>query len=378
MVPETTGIDLGDLPVPTEPRVEKRVADTFDYNVAFNLAFVGVGQCGGRIAATFQQLGYVRVCAINTTIQDLNELKLPARCKLDVGAARGAGKDPRIAAALVADKGEDIFDLYKRCWGNEVDYAFVCFAAAGGTGAGAFPKVVEVARRYMQDNHRPVKVGAIVALPKDAEGQRYARNAVETISRLRTAGLSPVIIIDNQKIKELFPRTPPGQEHARCNQSTAQLLHLFNRLAGSDSEHTTFDRADFARLLDSGCVAFGAHTLTKWKSEIDISMAIREQLRQNILAAVELGQGQLAGLIYVLNGTTYDSVPTDYLDHGAEMLTRMLHDNSTVLQGIYRGVAGKDSIHTLVMVGGLPWPAQRAAELARAAGISPEEEILGG
>ena len=59
MAPETTGIDLGDLPVPTEPRVEKRVADTFDYNVAFNLAFVGVGQCG----ADRRDVSAARLCS---------------------------------------------------------------------------------------------------------------------------------------------------------------------------------------------------------------------------------------------------------------------------------------------------------------------------
>ena len=49
--------------------------DSFDYPVAFKFAFVGVGQAGGRIAQAFNTKGYARACAVNTTIQDLSELK---------------------------------------------------------------------------------------------------------------------------------------------------------------------------------------------------------------------------------------------------------------------------------------------------------------
>lgn len=360
------GIDLGDLPDVPEPST-KKVHDSFDYPVAYNFAFVGVGQGGGRIAATFNQLGYGRVCAINSTIADLRELKLSDDRKLDVGQARGAGKDPRAAEALIKDKGEDIYDLYKRSWGEEVDYAFVCLGAAGGTGAGCYTRAVEVAKSYLAQTNRPVKVGAIVALPKDAEGAQFAKNAFYTMKGLVTQGLSPVIFIDNQRVRALFDPAA-SQEHAKANTSTAQLLHLFNRMAGKESEHTTFDRADFAKLLDSGNVAFASANITSWTSPADVSTPIREKLKANVLATVDLTKGQLAGLIYVLAGAAYDEVPAATLDHGTEMLTRILQPGSTVFPGVYRGSGEQGSIKVLAMVGGLPWPLQRLDELARVAG----------
>lgn len=369
------GIDIGDFPVPPNEAETVRVADTFDYNVAFKLGLIGVGQCGGRVAATFQQLGYGRVCAINTTIQDLAELRLPDDHKLDIGDARGAGKDPAAAAALFEGRDEDIFDLLKRSWGEEVDYGMVCLAAAGGTGAGGCPKVIEVVKRYMAHCKRPVKVGVIVALPRDDEGQRFAKNAVYTVRSLAKLGLSPVIIIDNQKIRELYPSLSASQVHPMENKSTATLLHLFNRLAGSDSTHTTFDRADFAKLLDSGLITFAADTLHKWQCAADITTPIRERLRRNVLASVDFSKSTVAGLIYILTGAAYDEARSADLDHGTAMFTRMLADGSTVFPGVYQGggANAQATIKVMAMIGALPWPAARLRDLAERAGESPDE-----
>ena len=92
-------LDIGDLPETPDPVNTSEIVDTFEHPVAFKFAFVGVGQAGGRIARTFQELGYARVCAINTAAADLAELKtFPENTKLDIGEQQGAGKDPEVAA----------------------------------------------------------------------------------------------------------------------------------------------------------------------------------------------------------------------------------------------------------------------------------------
>jgi len=373
MADDGFGIDVGDIPIPPTQSGKPEITDRFDYNVAFELAFVGVGQCGGRLAATFDELGYGRVCAINTTVQDLAELKLPEERKLDIGQARGAGKDPQMAAELFKGHDEDVFDLFKRNWGEEIDYSFVCFAAAGGTGAGGHPSVINVARRYMKSLKRPEKVGAIIALPKDDEGQQFAKNALHTAKGLKKLGLSPIIFIDNQKIRDMYD-PPATREHAIENQATAKLLHMFNRLAGSDSEHTTFDRADLAKLLDSGVITFAADNITKWGNAADISTPIRDQLHKNMLATMNLSKSSVAGLIYVLNGTAWDEVKAADLDHGTAMFTRILDKNSTVFPGVYRGSSDGGSITVLAMIGSLPWPRERLMELADEAG-TPRDAV---
>jgi len=372
------GFDIGDLPTPPDPDASEEIADKFDYNVAFNFAFIGVGQCGGRLAHTFDELGYARTCAVNTTVADLGKLDLPDAKKLDLGNARGAGKDPELAATIFGDRDEDLFDFMQRNWGDQVDHAMVCFAAAGGTGAGGFLKTAEVARRYMRHIKRPEKVGAIVALPKDDEGQQYARNALRTMKQLRSAGLSPVIIIDNQKIAELY-KPKQSQVHQIENLSTAKLLHLFNRLGGTDSDDTSFDRAEFAKLLDAGVITFAADTIKKWDDAADVSTPIRDRFRRNMLATVDYKTSSMAGLVYVLNGSAYD-IAAGHLDHGTAMFTRMLGDGSVVFTGIYKGTkADPGSIKVMAMIAGLDWPDQRILDLAQRAGIEGDtvEKVLG-
>ena len=60
------GFDLGlpDIPMPEPQEPKEEIKDKVD--VAFKFAFIGAGQGGGRLAETFFELGYRRVCAINT------------------------------------------------------------------------------------------------------------------------------------------------------------------------------------------------------------------------------------------------------------------------------------------------------------------------
>ena len=57
-------------------------------------AWIGAGQCGGRIVQSFYDLGYRKVLAVNTTHHDLDLLDIPKEQKflMDLGA-KGAGKD---------------------------------------------------------------------------------------------------------------------------------------------------------------------------------------------------------------------------------------------------------------------------------------------
>ena len=367
-------LDL-DIPLPTATAVAE-VSDTFTGPAALKLAFVGVGQAGGRIAATFRELGYRRVCAVNTTLADLAELTaLPEDCKLDIGQATGAAKDPQTAAALVADKGEDLFDLYRRSWGNQADQVLVCLAAGGGTGAGAHPKVIEVAQRYLASCHQPVKIGAIVALPKEAEGYTLAKNAIGTLQTLRRLDVSPLLLLDNQQVLQLF-NPVASREKTLANSTTAKLLHAFNQIAGSASASqlgSTFDRAELGKLLGGGVVAFGTYTCQNWASGPALAAQIREELRKNMLAAVDLTQAQLAGLIYVVYGSAFDEVRAADLDYGAQMLSRMLAPGATVFQGLYHEMRAEPGVRVLVMVSGLPWPRDRLHQLALGAGMSRDE-----
>lgn len=245
--------ELDDFLVPEQPPAEE-VVDQFDNDVAYNLAFLGLGQGGSNMAAAFWQYGYRRVALLNTTQQDLATIPLPEANKLDLGCS-GAKKDPTVGARAFAGREEDLRDLLARTWKKDVDYGLLCVGAGGGTGAGIAPSAVEVVRGYLASLDRPVRVGAIIALPKLSEGRKPASNAVETVQKLAQLNLSPLILVDNDRIEKLYPGRSERDFYPTANKSVSQLLHMFNRLAAQPAPQTTFDRADFGALLDSGIVA---------------------------------------------------------------------------------------------------------------------------
>ena len=146
-------------------------------------------------------------------------------------------------------------------------------------------------------------------------------------------------------------------------------------MAGTESEDvggTTFDPADFGRILDSGVVAFTSVTLRDWNGASKISQAIRDKLDKNVLASVDLTKGTVAGLLYVVSGSAWDgddAVTLGDLDHGTSMMDRILTaENSAVFPGVYPAGGDEGKLQILCMVGGLPLPVERIKSLAVKAG----------
>lgn len=350
-------METDDIPVPSAPPAVIAInADTFDYPLAFSCGFVGLGQGGGRIAESFYKLGYRRVVAINTTITDLQRLELPRSAKLDL-AVGGAGKDLAAAKAAVSTRHEDIRAFLQSQFGdNPPDWNFLCFGMGGGTGAGIAEDVSQVLRQYCDKHKSGCRTGAIVALPKSDEGPRPKQNAAQVAEWLLQAGLSPVLVLDNQRILELY-RPGLSAEYSLGNSIISRLLHTLNKLAASDSDHTAFDRADLTKVLEAGTTALGSQAITNWDSGPAIASAIRNSLQSSLLADVDLSTAKVAGLVFVLGPDAYSQVDASALEQAYAMLTRLLSPGADIFRGIYSGT--KNGMTAIYAVGGLQWPHKR-------------------
>lgn len=372
---------IGNLAAGLNPSIRRQatkqvvVNDEFECDVAFNMAFIGAGQGGGRIANAFHSLGYRRIAAFNTTDSDFKGLHADVQTHaLDVG---GAAKDTEQARKALLGREEEVWDLMTRAWGNEVDYALVCVGLGGGTGSGTAAQLVESARAYLEDKGRPVRVGAIVSLPTVSEGQKVCSNALHSLRRLLELQVSPLLIIDNAKINEIY-RPGMAELHKTANDTVSQLFHLFNQLAAVHSDYITFDRAELAQLLDNGIVVLGSanvgdiNTIT---SPADVSKAIREELANNVLAQVDLKLGQVGACLFVGNETELQALSLDYFEAGFSQLDRTLGTARSpdeaitpiLHRGLYLGSAPGLQVYT--MIGGLKPPMARLAELAKKAGF---------
>jgi cell division protein FtsZ len=342
------GIDLPDIPMPDENAQTQEIEDEFEG--AYKFAIIGVGQGGSRIAETFWNLGYRRVCVINTAKQDLKYINIPEDRKLLLDHG-GAGKDPETAERIFQENSEEICDFFRAKLGTTYDRVLVCAGAGGGTGAGGAPVVFKIA----QEN-TDATVGFISALPTNAEGNQVAKNTKRTMQKVveyaKDGILSPLIVLNNEKIKQLYPGLSVNKFWSTANNSVCSLFHLFNKISAQDSSYTTFDKADLDTVLNSGIITFGATPIkTEQANDTDISKAIRDNLKRNILAGADISTGNVAACVMVVNNELMDNVPQEALEHGFEQLNRLLEKDSMVHRGIY--TSNKPGIAVYTVIGGL-------------------------
>lgn len=358
-------VNVPDIPMPeTVEHVE--IKDTFE--AGFKFAFIGSGQGGSRIAATFYKLGYRRVCCVNTAEQDLTHIAVPAERKLCFGTG-GAGKNPAVAKALMAEKKEDVLDFMRRSFGPSLERVFVCVGAGGGTGAGTAVHLVDTAVELQKSLRCPTeKVGVIVALPKISEGKRVSVNAYNTLNDLlflvKKGIVSPLVICDNEKIGAMYPTLAVDPFWDTANMSVCSLLHLFNTISVKHSHYTSFDVNDLKTVFDSGLITFGATPVTKWADATDISYAVRNNLKNNLLSGgVDLATGKVAGVVIIGGSNVMNSIPQLHLDHAFDQLNRMMMPGNTVHRGIYRG--NKDNLVVYTVIGGLADPTTKLEDLRK-------------
>ncbi len=375
---DSSVVNIANVAAALAPNVSSQAAqqvvveDAHGYDVAFNFAFIGSGQGGGRLACAFHDLGYRRVAVLNTTESDF--AGLPEEVHKHSFNVGGAAKDAQFAADTVEGREEEVWDLMQRAWGNDMDYVFVCAGLGGGTGSGTAPKLVEIARKYMESKGKPPRVGVIASLPESSEGQQICRNALQSLKWLLDAKVSPAVLVDNYEVRKLYKPSFTAV-HSTINSTVAQLFHIFNQLAAVHSPFVTFDRSELAQLLDNGITVMGASALApeSISSPADISAAIRDQLSNSVLAEVDLRKGQKGVVVFVGDIPTLDKLSMDYFDAGFTQMSRTLGSKlegakPVVHRGVYPGSA--PGLQVYAMISQLEPPSKKLSEMAKVANIS--------
>ena len=368
---DSLDISMPDMLIPPPPQEKEEVKEIKDeVEVSFNFAFMGAGQGGSRVAEGFYKLGYRKIAVLNTAEQDLNTINLDN--KLLIGSG-GAGKDPSQGEKAFSSRKEDVLDFMKYSFGEEVDRVFVCAGAGGGTGAGTVAPLVKTAQEYQESvGSKSKSVGVILALPKKSEGKKVSENAHNTLSKIwglvESGDVSPLILLDNEKISQMYPNLVVSNFWQTANMSMAGLFHLFNLTTAKDSSYSSFDSNDYKGILDSGLIVFGASNVQDWKDPVSISRAVRENLQNNLLSGgIDISGGSCAAAVVIGGKEQLDNIPQSHLDGAFDQLTRMLQDSSTVHRGIYSG--DKPELTIFTTVGNIPKPVEKLEELKKLAGI---------
>lgn len=358
-----------------EPRIKKEIGVQDQNKGSTRYAWIGAGQCGGRLVKSFYDLGYRKALAINTTHNDLDLLNIPQSQKflMDTGE-HGAGKDMGRGERAVQQNQQEILHLARKTFGTEVDRIMVCFGAGGGTGSGSVAGSIEIAKRYARyiglENPNK-KVGVIMTLPTvgEASSPLVAENAHRVASTLSQMAMSeeisPLIIVDNDKIKRMYPGMTVKSFWPTINSTVASLFDIFNRLSALNSRYTSFDPMDYCSIMESGgCAIMGLTKVKAFEDPYALSEAVKENLEKTLLATgFDLSTANSAGCI-VVGGKklmAHTKGLQNNIDYAFDVLSEIT-GRATIHRGIYED--DRDSLRVYTIIGGLDSPRSRLEEIS--------------
>ncbi len=345
---------------------------------AIRYGIVGSGQGGGRMAKAFFDLGYRKTIAFNLAKSDLSHLGLPENHKhhLVYEGASGAGKNHAVSKKAFDDKSQEIFNKYKEIFGDKIDRILICVGVGGGTGGGSVMSLLDTAKRYFAYigvENPSERVGVIASLPTTGEcaSPVVAENSYNRMTELckeaEAGSFAPLVIIDNDKIKKLYPRLTVKQFWPTLNNTVAGLFHIFNLLCTKNSDYTVFDPADYESIMKtSGCMIFGATTIKDPESPTSVSQGLRNNLEKTLLASgFDLTSAKGAASIIVGGTTLYETVPglMDNIEYGFDTLAT-LTGGAIIHRGIYEDPE-REKLVAYTIVGGLKSPKKRIEELKK-------------
>jgi cell division GTPase FtsZ len=324
---------------------------------SLHLAVVGSGQGGGRIANEFHRLGYKQAAVFNTTDQDFEGLspELP-RLSLHIG---GAAKNMELAHNALVGRSGEAWELIETNCRRDADMALVCACLGGGTGSGTAPFLVDMLRGYVSSG----RVGAVVSLPDPAEGYQVSRNAVLSFQQLVKMKVSPLIVLDNSKIRALY-KVGAAKLFKTANEAVTELLHLFNMMSGRPSSYQSLDRAELLDVLDSGIVSMGSTSATPAELANDLSRDLAFELAENLLAdlhATAKSAFLVIGGPEALQAMSADSFASTKAELIDVLTSPVLHT------GMYESDSADVQYH--VLTGGSELPEKAISVLARKGGL---------
>lgn len=350
--------ELDELSV-TEQGPSDKVEDTKP--TAEKMAFLGVGQAGCKIADAFWEKGYKRVLLVNTTEQDMAGLQCPNRVIIGKNKT-GAGKNPEVGEKAAQDAQEEVLRSLYKAFGTDLERVMVCTSSGGGTGSGAAPVMVEVASKYMDSLGLPVKVGVIASGPKKSEGAAVKANNDRLMKKLsalvQAKKISPLILMDNDRISKLFPKANIVSFFSIANKNIVGLMDVFNCLASQSSPYSTLDPADYKSILDSGVITLGMNTIAQAEDATAMAAAVQKNVGGGLLSeAAKLEGATHAGAILVATKAKLETLPQTNLDLAFETLGRLIGSQGLMLHsGIYEGPESLDNrVLMYTIVGGLKW-----------------------
>jgi cell division protein FtsZ len=287
-----------------------------------SIKVVGIGGAGSSILDRMVLDGSeeIQLIAINTDVQSLAGSVATHKVQLGRTLTRGLGSggDPELGLAAAQEATEEV---RKALQGGDV--IIVCAGLGGGTGSGATPWVVELAKE------EKALVLVIAALPFTFEGRRRCAQATTSLEQLGTSA-DAVICFENDRMAEIaLPRMGIHEAFAaadltisRCIRAIVAILRRPGLLKmGFDDVRAVLRGRD-----SRGLFGFGEAV-----GENRAHEALALALRNPLMNRGEMLHDSYHAIIYIRGGS---NVTLGEVQIIMEELNRHINDRTKLFMGI--------------------------------------------
>ena len=217
------------------------------------IVVIGVGNCGSQVAflAETKYPELFDTVYINSSESDLSMVKSENRLKFKIGdknEVEGSGKNrEKMKEFLMGDINKILANENLQETIVSKKYAFIVTSAAGGTGSGAGPVLMEIMRQMFPDTNF-ILVGV---LPQLGASLMEQGNALEFLNELYEVlgDKTTYMIYDNESTSDL----PPTKALEVVNDNIVEDLRIISGIDNYSTPYESIDEAD----MESICTTPG-------------------------------------------------------------------------------------------------------------------------
>jgi len=303
-----------------------------------NIKIFGVGGAGGNILShiisnsnnDFDSL------VINTDSSDLekNELADILHIGVETTGGLGAGSDPKIGFESAKESEQLISDSL-----NNTDILFILAGMGGGTGTGAAPHIVDIARKM-----KILTVG-IVTMPFNSEGKQRMDNARDGLLKLKES-VDVLIVLPNQKILEEYNHLPIFEALHNANDIFLDVIDCVCQTMNVNG-HINVDFADIRKVIRNKGYAIICSGSGTGKNKVEDAC---ELIFKNIIATQLEFDHCDSMIINVIGGK--DLLLAEF-EKATEIIIDKMNSNVDVIKGLVYDDEMSDKIKIILIATGL-------------------------
>lgn len=224
---------------------------TMELETTKKIAIIGVGNCGGQVAylAEKRYATIFDTIYVNTSASDLSMVSPESSLKYKIGkneVIEGSGKNrTRMKEYLMKDITNILGDEKLQVCLRNKKYVFIVTSAAGGTGSGAGPVLLEILRQMFPDCNF-ILVGV---LPQLSASLMEQGNTLEFLNELYDVlgDQTTYMIYDNERTADL----PPTKALEVVNECIVEDLKVLSGIDNYPTPYESIDEADMESIIST-------------------------------------------------------------------------------------------------------------------------------